>query len=146
MENQGRPTPFGVTFDRPSELPFPWDAPGVSLEDDPDLFAAEDELMAQVIDWAQACFAHADATIEALPLDATGSVPWWAPGNTVTLQQILVHMIAEEARHAGHADILREQIDGAVGRRGPGDNLPERDEGGWAARHVRLTRIAEAHG
>jgi uncharacterized damage-inducible protein DinB len=137
---------FGATFGRPSELPFPWDAPGVSLEDDPDLFATEDESMAQVVDWAEACFAHADATIAALPLDATGSVPWWPPGNTVTLQQILVHMIAEEARHAGHADILRELIDGAVGRRSPGDNLPERDEGGWAARHERLTRIAEAHG
>ncbi|MGH8328676.1 MAG: DUF664 domain-containing protein, partial [Steroidobacteraceae bacterium] len=33
-----------------------------------------------------------------------------------TLRWILIHMIEETARHAGHADILREQIDGAVGR------------------------------
>jgi hypothetical protein len=32
------------------------------------------------------------------------------------MRWILVHMIEETARHAGHADILREQIDGAVGR------------------------------
>jgi uncharacterized damage-inducible protein DinB len=33
-----------------------------------------------------------------------------------TLRWILVHMVEETARHAGHADILREQIDGSVGR------------------------------
>lgn len=135
---------FGETFGRPSELPLPWDAPGVSVEDDTDLFATEDESMAEVIEWVEACFAHADATIEALPLDATGSVPWWRPGNTVTLQQILVHLIQEEARHCGHADILREEIDGAVGWRSAGDNLPEWDEGSWVAYRDRLTRIAEA--
>jgi hypothetical protein len=32
------------------------------------------------------------------------------------LRWILVHLIEETARHAGHADILREQIDGSVGR------------------------------
>lgn len=135
---------FGETFGRPSELPFPWDAPGVSLEDDPDLYALEGESMNEVIAWVEGCFAHADATIEALSLDSTGSVPWWRPGNTVTLERILVHMIEEEARHAGQADILRELIDGAVGWHGAGDNLPDRDEGGWVARHERLTSIAEA--
>jgi hypothetical protein len=34
----------------------------------------------------------------------------------VSLRWIYVHMIEETARHAGHADILREQIDGTVGR------------------------------
>lgn len=135
---------FGETFGRPSDLPLPWDAPGVAVEDDTDLFATEDESMTEVVEWVEACFAHADATITALSLDATGSVPWWRPGNTVTLQRILVHLIQEEARHAGQADILREEIDGATGYRAPGDNLPELDEGGWAARHERLTRIAEA--
>lgn len=135
---------LGETFGRPSDLPLPWDAPGVSVEDDTDLFATEDESMAEVIEWVEACLAHADATIEALPLDATGSVPWWAPGNTVTLERILVHLIEEEARHAGQADILREMVDGAVGWHGADDNVPDRGEGGWAARHERLTRIAEA--
>lgn len=135
---------FGETFGRPSDLPLPWDAPGVSPEDNTDLFATKEESMAQVIEWVEACFAHADATIEALALDATGSVPWWHPGNTVTLQRILVHLIQEEARHCGHADILRENIDGAVGWRAPGDNMPEWGEGGWVAYRERLTRIAQA--
>lgn len=37
-------------------------------------------------------------------------------GDRVTLRWILIHLIEELARHAGHADIIREQIDGAVGR------------------------------
>ena len=48
-------------------------------------------------------------------------MPWWGDrGNPVTLHQILVHMVAETHRHAGHADIVRETIDGAAGRM-PGD-------------------------
>ena len=135
---------FGATFGRPSTLPFPWDAPGVQAEDNTDLFATEEESMSDVLEWVEQCFAHADATIEVLPLDAAGSVPWWPAGNEVTLGQILVHVIADEARHAGHADILREHIDGAIGWRSPGDNLPDWDEGDWAAYRERLTQIAES--
>jgi hypothetical protein len=36
-------------------------------------------------------------------------------GRMVSLRWILVHMIEETARHAGHADIIREMIDGTVG-------------------------------
>jgi hypothetical protein len=51
---------------------------------------------------------HSDATIDALPLDAVGHVPWWpADRNEVTLHRIMAHMIAETHRHAGHADIVR---------------------------------------
>ena len=55
------------------------------------------------------------ATIEALTLDSPGRVPWWWPPERqqVTLQQIMVHVTVEIARHAGHADIVRELIDGA---------------------------------
>lgn len=137
---------FGVTFGRPApHLPFPWDAPGVDPEDDTDLFATEDESMSEVLEWVRGCFAHADETISALPIDAEGSVPWWRDGNVVTLGQILGHMLQEEARHAGHADILREQVDGLTGYRGVGDNLPEWHEGRWREHHARLVRIAEAH-
>ena len=37
-------------------------------------------------------------------------------GNTVSLREVLVHMIEEYARHCGHADLLRERIDGRVGQ------------------------------
>ena len=52
-------------------------------------------------------------------------MPWWHPDRrAVTLHQILVHVIAETHRHAGHADIVRELIDGASGLRAGNDNLP----------------------
>src|SRR5919202_2220126 len=60
------------------------------------------------------------------PLDATGEVPWWGPNGGVTVHRVAVHVVAEVARHAGHADILRELVDGTAGMR-PGDtNLPDR--------------------
>lgn len=135
---------FGETFGRPSDLPLPWDVQGVSEEDNTDMFAIETESMGQVIEWTEACFAHADATIHALPLEAPGVVAWWPEDRReVTLGQIIVHMALDEARHAGHADILREQIDGSTGLREEGNNLPEWDEGRWAAYVDRLTRIAQ---
>lgn len=137
---------FGETFARPSELQLPWEVEGVGPEDNEDMFATEDESMADVLAWSRACFDHADATIGALPLEAEGRVAWWPEDrNTVTLGQIIVHMALDEARHAGHADILREQLDGAVGLRSEGNNLPEWDEQRWADYVARLTHIAEAH-
>ncbi|WP_435200882.1 DinB family protein [Janibacter sp. GS2] len=135
---------FGETFGRPSSLRLPWDAEGVTEEDNCDMFATETETMTQVLEWTQACFAHADATIEALPLEATGSVPWWPQDRReVSLGQIIVHMALDEARHAGHADILREQFDGSTGLRSEGHNLPEWDERRWSEYGERLTRIAD---
>ena len=61
---------------------------------------------------------HAAGTFAGCDLDTEGRVPWWpAEEPPVTLHQILVHVIAETYRHAGHADIVRETIDGAAGRR-----------------------------
>ncbi len=37
-------------------------------------------------------------------------------GTTVALREVILHMIEEYARHAGHADLLRERIDGRVGQ------------------------------
>ena len=70
-----------------------------------------------------------------------GRVPWWGEGgHPVTLGQILVHVVQELARHAGQADILREQVDGAVGYDSPGDNVPEIDLSSYVAK---LTALAE---
>jgi hypothetical protein len=57
---------------------------------------------------------HADATIKELPIDAPGQVPWWSRPD-VKLFNIMVHVLQETTRHAGHADILREQLDGRTG-------------------------------
>ena len=54
-----------------------------------------------------------------LGLDAPATVPWWPEERReTTLGYVLVHMLAETAHHAGHADIVREAIDG----RGGGDH------------------------
>ncbi|MHA6621708.1 mycothiol transferase [Pseudonocardia sp. DLS-67] len=53
-------------------------------------------------------------------------------GARVTLHRVLVHMIAETHRHAGHADIVRELVDGTVGMRRAGDDMVEGDAAWWA--------------
>jgi hypothetical protein len=55
------------------------------------------------------------------------------------------HLVAETARHAGHADILREQLDGSVGRFRDRDNMPGVDAAWWAAYLARVQAAADAH-
>lgn len=69
-------------------------------------------------------------------------MPWWGPANAdVTLQRILVHMIAETAHHAGQADIVREMLLDAPPTQDP--NLPGWNAEQWAAYRARLQQIAE---
>lgn len=136
---------FGEVFARPFPRPMPWDAPDADPDDGLDMYAGPDEPMAEVLDFARACFDHADATITALPIDAAGEVSWWsADRRTVTLGRILVHMATEEARHAGHADILRELHDGQAGRRADDPSLAAWGGAEWQSFHDRLQRIAES--
>ena len=136
---------FGETFGRPFAEPIPW------LEDDAepnaDMWATADEPRAQIIALYHRVWAHSDATIDALALDAVGHVPWWPSDRSeVTLHQILVHMIAETQRHAGHADIVRELIDGAAGLRAGNDNLAPGDSLWWQEYRDRLERVARQAG
>jgi hypothetical protein len=55
-------------------------------------------------------------------LDAVGRVWWWGDAE-VTLHHVMVHVTADTQRHAGHADIVRELIDGSVGMLEGADNL-----------------------
>ncbi len=133
---------LGETFGRPLPAPLP------GLEDDAepnaDMWATRDESRDVVVSFYRRVWEHCDETIEALPLDATGHVPWWpAERNTVTLHRILVHVIAETHRHAGHADIVRELVDGAAGLREGGDNLAPGDQAWWRAYRDRLLRVAQ---
>jgi Protein of unknown function (DUF664) len=130
---------FGDTFGRPFAGQPPWD------ESDPmaDMFAAPSESREFITGLYRRTWAHSDATIDALPLDATGRVSWWpADRNEVTLHHILVRVATETARHAGHADIVRELIDGAVGWTSRQPNLPPGDPPWWQAYHDRVERAA----
>ena len=72
------------------------------------------ETRTQVIGFYRRACDHADATIEELPIGALGHVPWW-PRPDVKLFTMMVHVLQDTTRHAGHADILREQLDGRTG-------------------------------
>ena len=131
---------FGVTFERPFPEPLPWHEPDAGPLDD--MWAAADESREQLVGLWHRAWAHSDATIEALPLDAVGHVPWWpAERNEVTLHRILVHVATETHRHAGHADIVRELIDGAAGLRQDNDNMP--GEQRWDEYRQQLQQVAE---
>jgi uncharacterized damage-inducible protein DinB len=121
---------FGDTFGRPADEPLPWSQE--DAEQNADMWATADESREQIVGLYHQAWKHSDATIDALPLDAIGHVPWW-PGEhcEVTLHRILVHVIAETERHAGHADIVRELIDGSAGLQDGNDNLPEGDGAWW---------------
>lgn len=130
---------FGDVFGRPFAESLEWMAE--SAEPNSDMWATADESRDDIVALYKRVWAHSDATIAALELDSPGVVPWWTAGE-VTLQQILVHMIAETHRHAGQADIVRELVDGAVGLRRPGDNLPEGDAEWWSAYRAKLEDVA----
>lgn len=134
---------FGPTFGR--EFPTPEElVPMAAYEQDPqaDWYATEHETAAGLVDLYRRAWAFADETIEQLPLDSPGRVPWWRPDRQdVTLQRVIVHVTCDLARHAGHADIMREQHDAAVGLQPANSNVP--DDHDWPAYVTRLTRLAD---
>ncbi|MEU9091599.1 DinB family protein [Streptomyces sp. NPDC048428] len=105
---------FGEVFDRPSpESLSRWQD-----SDGSDQWATEDETRDQIIGFYRRTWEHSDATINELPLDAPGHVPWWPdPHANTNLFAAMVHVLGETNRHAGHADILREGLDGRTGMR-----------------------------
>jgi uncharacterized damage-inducible protein DinB len=112
------------------------------------MYATESESREQVTDFYRRACAHSDATIEELPPDARVTVPWWPEGlREPTMSTLLVHMIQETARHTGHADIIRESIDGAAGEReGVGDPAAEHAATAWKQHYAKLEDIARRSG
>jgi len=141
---------FGDTFGRPffeEEPPPSW---WYTEESEPnsDMWATADESREDIVGLYHQAWEHSNSTIAALPLDAIGHVPWWpAERREVTLNHILVRVISDTQRHAGHADIVRELIDGSVGYLQGKDNMPPGDQAWWEGHRDRLERAArEADG
>ncbi|WP_418275569.1 DinB family protein [Isoptericola jiangsuensis] len=133
---------FGETFSRawptPDEVPWLDD-----FDDDPnaDLYLSADESSRGILDLYGRVAEFADSTIADLPLEAHGHVPWWGDRGDVTLHRVILHVITDLSRHAGHADVLREEIDGAVGLIPRATNIPDIDH----RAHVATVRaIAES--
>jgi len=137
---------FGDTFGRKFPESLPW-YDNTDADPSADFWASEDESHDDIVGRYRRVWAFADETIEPAPLDAVGEVPWWPPERReTTLHRVLVHVTAEIHRHAGHADIVRELIDGAIGMRADATNLPDLDADKWAEYREKLERGARAAG
>jgi hypothetical protein len=132
---------LGEVFDRPfPELLPRWDVEADRLAD---MWASEDEPRQEVVERYQRVWAHSDVTVSTLALGDTGRVAWW--GNAeVPLFNVLVHLLAETSRHAGHADILREQLDGAVGTDAEAMAEHQHDSDFWSERREEIEAAAKS--
>jgi uncharacterized damage-inducible protein DinB len=103
---------FCETFGRESD-PIPFD------ENDPDadMRAEPHETTTGIVDYYGRARAAADRVIDEVDPDDLGTA-WF--GDKVSMRWVLIHMVEETARHAGHMDIMRELLDGATG-----DHRPE---------------------
>ncbi|MFE7385822.1 DinB family protein [Streptomyces zhihengii] len=130
---------FGEVFDRPSPEPLPrWQDHDAS-----DLWAAEDEARDQIIESYRHTWEHSDTTIDALALDTPGHVPWWPePYSNTTLFAVLVHVLGETNRHAGHADIPRENVDGRTGMRP--EHATQIDQDARTAHYAKIEQAARS--
>jgi hypothetical protein len=133
---------LGEVFGRPFGEPVPaWDAGDAAHE--ANLWATPDESTDEIIGRYRRVWAHSDATIDARPIDAPGHVPWW-PRPDVKLFNAIVHVLTETNRHAGHADILREQLDGATGQSPRFSRDSGRDAAFWERRRAEIEQAAQA--
>jgi hypothetical protein len=106
---------LGDCFDRPAPEILSWIADG-SIWEGADMWATAGETSEYVIGLYRRACVHADQTIDELDLSAPGRVAHWPQERRdTTLGALLARMVAETAQHAGHADIVREMIDGRGG-------------------------------
>lgn len=135
---------FGLVFGRPFPEALPWMEDG---EPNGDLWVRAGESSQGVVAFCRRAWAHADATIEELAIDAVGEVPWWPEGDReLSLHRALVHVLTDVYRHASHADVLRESIDGAVGMDRRWSNLPAGDQPWWADHRAKVEAAARQAG
>ncbi len=98
---------FCATFGRPHE-PLPFDED----DEDADLAVAAEESCDEVIAFYGRARVAANAAVAEIEVDATGTA-WF--GEEVSMRWVMIHMLEELARHAGHMDVMREMIDGMTG-------------------------------
>jgi hypothetical protein len=141
---------FGDVFGRPfftdAAPPPSWfhaRAPEVNA----DMWATPGESREEITGLYRQAWRHTDATVEALPLDTVGRVPWWPPERrAVTLHHLLSRVLADTSRHAGQADVIRELLDGSAGWLPDRTFLPTEDPGWWQAYRERLESAAREAG
>jgi hypothetical protein len=106
---------LGESFGYPAPERMSWIEDG-SIWQGADMWATPEESSEYITKLYRRACAHADDVIAALDLDAPGSAAHWPEDRRhTTLGVLLIRMVAETAQHAGHADIVRELIDGTGG-------------------------------
>jgi hypothetical protein len=127
---------LGESFGYPAPERMSWIDDG-SIWQGADMWARPDESSEYITGLYRRACAHADGVIAALDLAAPGSVRHWpADQRDTTLGVLLIRMVAETAQHVGHADIVRELIDGKGG--------PDQDDFNAATWQEYLTQVQAA--
>jgi uncharacterized damage-inducible protein DinB len=136
---------FGLAFGRAPQEALSWCSDEAQPNDD--MWARADETREEVVALYRRAWVWAEAAIEEKQLSDRGRVPWWPPERAEpTLHKLLLHVVAETNRHAGHADIVRELVDGAAGHRAGNDHLAAGDWAWWAQYRDKLERVAQQAG
>ena len=129
---------LGESLGRPGPETLPWVEDG-SIWDGADMWALPGESSAYLLGLYQRACDHADRVVDELDLEAPARVEHWPEARRdTTLGFLLVRMVAETAHHAGHADIVRELIDG---RGGPDHDAF--DDASWRDYLARVEAAAE---
>ncbi len=130
VESVGRPA-----------LTLPWNEDG-SVWQGADMWVRAGEPREWIMGLYRQAWTLSDATLAEVPLDAPATVAWWPEERRVTtLGHLVVRVVAETAQHAGHAEILREQLDGQGGR----DSGEVGDDGYWTEHVSGIQRAADEH-
>lgn len=130
---------LGACFDRGVTEGVPqFDPPEFS-----DMWARAEETRDFILDFYRRVAVNTKGVVEELALETHGYVGHWPPERRrPTLHELLVRMVGETNRHAGHADILRESIDGRAGAHPGKTNLPDESDTWWAEYRQRLEDVA----
>ena len=111
-------TDFAVNGD--TDEPIDWDNvdwsdPPARMVEHADSFQMQDATLADLVAAYDEVAAATDALVESIDLDSDHELPpapWNPPGTRWTARRVFLHIVAETSQHAGHADIIRESIDG----------------------------------
>jgi hypothetical protein len=129
---------LGTSVGRPRHEPLPWEADG-SVWDGADMWALPTESTEYLTGLYREACAHSDRSIAELDLDHPAEVPHWPEGGrSTTFGALLVRVVDETAHHAGHADIVRELIDGKGGSDAAALTADE-----WSAQYTKIQQAAE---
>jgi hypothetical protein len=111
----------GFVVDGPADAAIDWanvdwtDPPPEVLAYQDGFRMLEGETLASLLAAYDDAAAATDALVASVDLErrqALPTAPWFEPGATWSARRVFAHIVAETAQHAGHADIIRETIDG----------------------------------